>query len=73
MDGTAPPLPPEAERVARNWLRLTPQVRSRVADMIEEMVDASKATKGHVEDERVEEAYGRPGSRKPDKPAKPRK
>jgi transcriptional regulator with XRE-family HTH domain len=64
MDGTEPPLPIEAERVARNWLKLTPEVRDRVADMIETMVDTSSADTQAVPDEKVAAAYGKPGKRR---------
>lgn len=71
MDGYEAPLPPEAVKMAKDWLRLTPEVRSRVADMISEMVKTSAAEKNHASDERVAEAYGRPGaSRKPDRTKK---
>jgi transcriptional regulator with XRE-family HTH domain len=63
MDGQVPPLPPEADKVARNWLRLSPEVRRSVAAMIQEMVKTSSADKDPTPDERVEQAYGRPGSR----------
>lgn len=64
MDGAEPPLPIEAERVARDWLRLAPEVRGRVADMIRTMVDTSSADRDNVPDEKVEAAYGRPGKRR---------
>jgi transcriptional regulator with XRE-family HTH domain len=67
MDGYEAPLPPEALKMAKEWLRLTPEVRSRIADMITEMVKTSAAEKNHTPDERVAEAYGKPGSRKPDR------
>lgn len=69
MDGSTPPLPPEAERVARNWLRLDPQVRVKVADMIQQMVEVSSADKEPASDERVAETYGKPG-RKSDRKQK---
>jgi hypothetical protein len=67
MDGFEPPLPPEAMQVARNWLRLTPEVRSRVADMLDEMVKTSAAEKDAAPDRRVEETYGRPSKKSHDK------
>lgn len=67
MDGTEPPLPPEAMKVARNWLRLTPEIRSRVADMLDEMVKNSSADKEPAPDHRVEQAYGRPSKKSHDK------
>lgn len=63
-DGDMPPLPMEAERVARDWLKLAPEVRARIADMIREMVKQSQAETKAVSDERVEAAYGRPSSKK---------
>lgn len=63
MDGKADPLPQDAERVARNWMRLAPEVRRSVATMISEMVKTSAAEKNHTPDERVAEAYGKPGFR----------
>lgn len=64
MDGHQPPLPVEAERVARNWLRLAPEVRASVASMIENMVKVSSADQEAIPDEKVAAAYGRPGKRR---------
>lgn len=61
MEGHSSPLPPEAERVARDWLRLAPEVRKSVANMIREMIKTSEAERPHAPDERVAEAYGKPG------------
>ena len=61
------PLPPEALRHAREWMKLAPEVRTRVADMVIEMNKTSRADQPAVPDEKVEEAYGRPG-RKAHKP-----
>src|SRR5678810_301483 len=36
MDAAETPLPPDAMKVARDWLKLAPEVRSKVADMIRE-------------------------------------
>jgi transcriptional regulator with XRE-family HTH domain len=58
------PLPPEAINHAREWLKLAPEVRSRVADMVIEMVKASSADKTPAPDEKVEAAYGKPGRKK---------
>lgn len=58
------PLPPEALRHAREWMKLAPEVRSRVADMVREMVKTSSADQEHVSDEKVEAAYGQPGRKK---------
>lgn len=60
MDGTQPPLPIEADRVARNWLRLGPEARQRIAELIDTMVETSAANRDAVSDERVEETYGFP-------------
>lgn len=61
MVSTDPPLSQEAQRVARDWLKLAPEVRKSVASMIREMVKESASEEPAVPDERVEEAYGRPG------------
>jgi transcriptional regulator with XRE-family HTH domain len=61
------PLPPEALRHAREWLKLAPEVRVRVADMVREMVKTSSADQIPVPDEKVEAAYGSPGRKKPQK------
>jgi transcriptional regulator with XRE-family HTH domain len=63
MDAQATPLPPEADKVARNWMRLAPEVRKSVATMIQEMVKTSSAEKDPTPDERVEQAYGKPGAK----------
>jgi transcriptional regulator with XRE-family HTH domain len=62
-DGNMPPLPVDAERVARDWLKLAPEVRAKIADMIREMVKQSQAETKAVADEKVEAAYGRPRSK----------
>lgn len=64
MVNTDPPLPPEAEKVARDWLLLAPEVRRSVASMIREMVKGSAADQEPASDERVEKAYGTPGKTK---------
>lgn len=61
MDGTEPALPPEAVKFAREWLKLTPEVRVRVADMVKEMVKVSAADQPAAEDGKVAAAYGHPG------------
>lgn len=71
MDAQEEPLPPRAIRVARQWLRLTPEAQDRVADLLETMVETSAAYRDPAPDERVEETYGRPPSKKtPDKTKK---
>lgn len=63
MEGsTTDPLPAEAERLARDWLKLSPEVRAKVAEMIREMVKTSAADTKATPDERVAAAYGKPGS-----------
>jgi transcriptional regulator with XRE-family HTH domain len=66
MQAADTPLPPEAVQHAREWLKLAPEVRARVHDMVIEMNRTSHADRKAVPDERVEEAYGRPG-RQPSK------
>jgi transcriptional regulator with XRE-family HTH domain len=61
MDGAAPPLPPEAEKFARRWLRLVPESRRTVEDLVEQLITTSGADGEAVSDERVEETYGQPG------------
>jgi transcriptional regulator with XRE-family HTH domain len=63
MDGHHEPLPADAERVARDWLLLTPQVRSRVAAMIRTMVETSHGDLEAAPDEKVAAAYGKPGNK----------
>lgn len=62
MDGSEPSLPPEALKFAREWMKLAPEVRTSVAAMVTEMVKSSAAESPAVSDEKVEEAYGRPGA-----------
>jgi transcriptional regulator with XRE-family HTH domain len=64
MEQTDQQLPPEALSVARDWLRLAPEVRTSVRDMIRKMVETSDADRKAVPDEKVEKAYGRPGKAK---------
>lgn len=61
MDGSEPPLPPEAMKFAREWLKLAPEVRESVAAMVTQMVRTSAADVPATPDERVEATYGRPG------------
>jgi transcriptional regulator with XRE-family HTH domain len=63
MDGSEPPLPIEAVKFAREWLKLAPEVRNSVAAMVTEMVKSSSAESPAVPDERVAKAYGRPGAK----------
>ena len=55
-----PPLPIEAERLARDWLKLTPEAQDQVAELVKLLVKQSHADVKAVPDERVEAAYGRP-------------
>jgi transcriptional regulator with XRE-family HTH domain len=61
---TDTPLPPEAVKFARDWLRLDPEVRVKVADMVRQMVKVSSADKEAASNDRVEMAYGRPSHKK---------
>lgn len=63
-DKDGAPLPPDAIRVARDWLKLAPEVRKSVSTMIREMVKSSQAETEAAPDERVAEAYGKPGRTK---------
>lgn len=62
MEGYEAPLPPEAIKVARKWLKLTPEARGQIDGLLDTLVNTSAADKDAVADERVEAAYGRPGS-----------
>jgi transcriptional regulator with XRE-family HTH domain len=64
MDRLDDPLPPEAIRVARNWMRLAPEVRAKLADMMDTMAKTADSFGLEVADEKVEAAYGRPPGRK---------
>lgn len=70
MDATETPLPHDAMKVARDWLKLAPEVRLKVADMIREMVKQSSADAPAVSDQRVADSYGRPGEEKQARKAK---
>ena len=58
-------LTPDAVKLARNWMKLTPDAQQQIAALVKTMVKASAADTPAVADERVEKAYGSP-------PAKPR-
>lgn len=64
MERSDTPLTDEAVMVAEAWQRLTPEVRSRIADMIFAMTEQTDKFGSPVEDEKVEAAYGRPGAKK---------
>lgn len=64
MDGAAPPLPIEAEKFARRWLRLVPESRKTIEDLVEQMLTTSSADVDAVSDDKVEAAYGKPGRKK---------
>jgi transcriptional regulator with XRE-family HTH domain len=58
---TDKPLPPKAVLLAREWLKLDPEVQESVYDMVCKMVKTSKADEEPARDERVAESYGKPG------------
>jgi transcriptional regulator with XRE-family HTH domain len=60
MDRMEDPLPPEALRVARNWLRLAPEVRVKIADMLKTMADTAETLVHEHDDEPVTTGPGRP-------------
>jgi transcriptional regulator with XRE-family HTH domain len=64
MDGSEPPLPPEAVAMAREWLKLGLEAQRDVLNLIRTMVKTSAAETPAVPDERVEAAYGTPGKAK---------
>jgi transcriptional regulator with XRE-family HTH domain len=64
MDGSEPPLPLEAVKFAREWLKLVPEARVKVAELVATMIETSAADTPAVEDERVAAAYGKPGRSK---------
>jgi transcriptional regulator with XRE-family HTH domain len=64
MERLEDPLPVEAVRMAREWLKLSPEARTDVAKLIHTMVRASSADLDPVPDERVAAAYGKPGRKK---------
>lgn len=64
MDRADDPLPPEAVKFARTWLKLAPEVRASVANMVQEMVKTSSAETPAIQDEAVATAYGKPGRKK---------
>ena len=53
-------LTPEAIKLIKDWRKLTPEVRSTVAEMIRTMVVASVSDRPAVADEKVAAAYGKP-------------
>lgn len=63
MDSLDDPLSPEAIKVAKDWMRLAPEVQKTVAAMIREMVKTSAAEQAPASDEKVAAAYGQPGSK----------
>lgn len=64
MEPVDVPLPPKAIVLARDWLKLAPEVQESVHDMIRKMVKASSADQEAAPNEKVEAAYGRPGRKK---------
>lgn len=61
MDAVDDPISPEAIKVAKDWMRLTPEVQKTVAAMIHQMVKTSAAEQPAAPDEKVAAAYGQPG------------
>lgn len=64
MEQTEAALPIEAVKFAREWLKLAPDVRTSVANMVKEMVKTSSADTQAIEDHKVADAYGKPGKAK---------
>jgi hypothetical protein len=61
MEEVGSPLPAEGVRHAKEFMKLAPEVRKRIHDMVVEMVKTSAAERPAVPDDKVESAYGRPG------------
>lgn len=61
MDAMDEPLSTDAIKVAKDWMRLAPEVQRTVAAMIREMVRTSAAEQQAAPDEKVAAAYGQPG------------
>jgi transcriptional regulator with XRE-family HTH domain len=59
------PLSPRAIQVAKDWLRLAPEIQDSIEDMIRKMVKTSSADKEAAPNEKVAEAYGKPGKSRP--------
>lgn len=58
------PLSNEALAVAQAWDRLAPEIRSKIADMIFTMDEQREKFGTPVEDAKVEQAYGKPPSKR---------
>ena len=58
------PLSDEAVAVAAAWQRLTPELRKTTSEMIHKMVEQTDKYGPPASDQRVEEAYGKPGRTK---------
>ena len=57
------PLSDEAMAVAQAWQRLVPELQKSTKEMILSMAEQADKYGPTVSDDRVEEAYGRPGSK----------
>lgn len=57
------PLSDRALGVAQAWDKLAPELQDKIADMIFTMAEQADKYGPAVDDERVEAAYGRPGSK----------
>jgi transcriptional regulator with XRE-family HTH domain len=57
------PLSPEAVNVARDWEKLAPEIRVKLADMIHQLAVTAESFGPPVEDEKVAAAYGKPGQK----------
>jgi hypothetical protein len=64
MDEGGSPLPHEGVKHAKEFMKLAPEVRKRIHEMVIEMVKASSAEAPAVADDKVEAAYGQPGRQK---------
>lgn len=57
------PLSDEAVAVAQAWQRLVPELQKSTKEMILSMAEQADRYGEPIDDSRVEEAYGRPGSK----------
>lgn len=67
METLESPLPAKAIALAKDWLKLTPEVQESVHDMIRKMVRTSAADQEPAADAKVADAYGKPGRKKTQK------
>lgn len=61
MEGTGTNLTPEAVSAANKLMQLDPEARAKVLDTVDLMIRYSLADRPAAQDDKVEEAYGRPG------------